>query len=931
MSFQPLGEIMTFRILLRALALLTYATLPASAASPFSFDTSQTELPKTSRPLAYRIDLDPNIEQLARMNEKEDADFKARMEVDLEVLRPTDKLILNAAFDLTFSGVSIDGMPLPPDSWLRDEAKPTRLTIRLPQELATGIHKLAIAYSGKIGRSPQGLYSSVYDKSAASGKRWMLVTHFEPGHARRMFPGWDEPVFKATFSLSVVLPRGFRAVSNMPILREEDLPGSGTDEHGRKKVTFANSPRMSTYLLSLVAGESGHLRQTIDGVDVGIIAPAPRIAQGRYALGESERLLRYYSNYFGTKYPLPKLDHVAVPNFAATAMENWGAITYINNALLYDDKLSTQATKEGIFEVVAHEIAHQWFGNLVTMAWWSDLWLNEGFANWMQKKATDDLNRDWKIRLRAHEEKEAVMDLDALGVAKPVERPVASAEAAESAFDAVTYQKGGHVIRMIEDTLGEELFRQGIREYLKLHAYSSASTGDLWAALKRAVGATRTSTGKEIDVAAIADGFIEHPGIPLIEFDQKCSGGKAKVTLTLGQFKLPGSSKAPQPRMPDWQVPVRVGRAGEASKLALVGKSADTVEFDGCDKPAKANFGDTGYYRVEYQSEHARKLGEKFWEFGPADRVNLLADSWAMVEAGAKPDSFFELVKKLPEERNQQIISGESLAMWTRMIATLLQIDDLMRGKPERAAFRNYATALIAPVYGRLGWDPGRHEATEAPANLLLRTLLIKTLGRFEHEDVKSKAQASFKSLRDGPESLHKELRESVATIAGYYAKPGEQSDFDYLHTLAKNASDTETKLLFYYALAGAHDPHLIERTVDIAATDENLPSGRINRLLALAARESDNPDRVWNLVLARRQEIMNKLSVSQRERLLPGIGRSSSSQEVADKLKELRREASEGAQYEIDKAVAVIEFKARFKERVVKPIHEWIIANPLN
>jgi aminopeptidase N len=924
---------------------------PANAEQPFSFDTSITELPKNIRPLAYRIELEPNLDQLGLANDKQDADFKGKVEVDVEVLRPADAIVLNAALDLTFQSIALDGVPLPLDSALRAEAKPDTVTIRLTRRLETGMHRLAIVYSGKVSRLPQGIYFSVYDKTAVSGKRWMLMTQFEPAEARRMFPGWDEPAFKATFALSAVLPREFRAVSNMPIVREEDQSGPGADGRGKKKVAFAPTPRMSTYLLVLVAAETGHLRQTMDGVDVGVIAPERRITHGRYALAETERLLRYYHDYFGTKYPLPKLDLIAIPNFVPTAMENWGGITYIDDSLLFDDKVSTQKTKEGVFETVGHEVAHQWFGNLVTMGWWEDLWLNEGFANWMQKKVSDELNRDaknpsrdWKIRLRAHEEKEQVMDLDALGAAKPVQRKIAGAREADSAFDPVTYQKGSHVIHMIETTVGEETFRQGIRDYMNVHAYSSATTADLWAALKRAAGSKPTSESEAIEVAAIAAGFVAQPGIPLIDFKRRCSDGKEIITLTQEPLKFRRSaakSDAPGPTPATWQVPVRVGRPGDKEpKLALVrspqpqDKHVEVV-FEGCDdsKPAKAAFGDVGYYRVKYDLEYLKLLGNAFWAFDSADRVNLLGDSWAMVEVGSDPGSFFDLIEHLREEpatldskTGYSDLPGASLALWTRVVATLQEIDDLERHKPGREAFRKYARGLLGIVFERLCWDPRPDEAVEAPAKLLLRALIIDTLGRFNDTKVIETAQEKFKSFNDDPESLNKELREAVATVVGYYARPNE---FDQLHRLAESATDTETKLRYYYALAGAHDPGFIEKVRDIALTDDNLPSGRIVQLLARAASESDDPDRVWQLVFAKRSEILEKLAGAQKERLLPRVASASSAAFVAAKLKELRAEASEGEKYEIDKAVARIEFKAEFKERVLPQIDAWIGRRP--
>jgi aminopeptidase N len=761
------------------------------------------KLPSNVRPLAYRIDIVPDLDALASTPFGKEVDFKGRAEVEIEVLQPTETLTINANV-LVFESAELDGERA---IEICVHTKEEIVRLRFPRRLTTGPHKLTVAYAGKIITAPAGLFYSEYVKDPRSPPRRMLITQFEATDARRMFPAWDEPGFKATFALSIVLPREFRAVSNMPILREDDLPGLAT-----KRTTFATTPKMSSYLAVLFASESGHVRQTVEDVDVGVITTPPRRAgQGRYALEQMTRILPYYNQYFGVPYPLPKLDLIAIPNFSATAMENWGGITYIDYSLLFDDANSGQATRELIFEVVAHEVAHQWFGNLVTMAWWEDLWLNEGFATWMQKKASDHLNPGWHIWLRAGDEKENVMAQDALRTAHSIQQKIADESEIDSAFDDITYRKGGAVIRMIEDYIGADSFQAGIRDYIREHAYGNAATADLWAALEKA-------SGKEL--GKIAGSFVEQPGIPLIKVEAADVGGKPALRLTQERFTLNDPNAANNV----WQVPVRIGRRDDAeSQLIVVGDEPKTLALEG-DGLMKANIGNLGYYRVQYAAAILQRLTAAYQGFNEADRVNLLADSWAMVQAGrAAAASYLDFTKQLSIEMD--------LAVWTSAVGTLREIDDLQRGEPGRDAFRAFACGLLRPVLANLGWEPKPGEESAAPLNALLRSLLIKAHGRFGSRDVIDEARRRFPTLQD----QHKELREPIATVVGYVA---DAAIFNRLRQLGNEAPDTETKLRYYYALAGAGTAELIDKTVSIALTDE-LPSGRIDRFLVVAAHAS--------------------------------------------------------------------------------------------
>jgi aminopeptidase N len=437
----------------------------ARAEAPFDFAANPGMLPKTIVPAAYRITLVTNRSLTA---------FTGREAVDVDVAVATRRIVLNQA-GLTISRAAIGGVVA---AVVLDDAAQT-VTLTFPQTLKTGRTTLAIDFAGPITGDPYGIYHDDYVTAAGVHER-MLVTQFEVADARRMFPGWDEPAFKARFQLTLTLPAGLLAVSNMPAAR---VTAAGA---GMQRVVFGITPRMSTYLVAVAAGNFGRLQAAGGGTPIDLWAPEGSQAQGAYALQAASVILPYYNAYFGARYPLPKLSLIAIPNnYEAGAMENWGAITFIDDALLFDPKTSAPRTREEIYLTVAHEMAHQWTGDLVTMGWWDNIWLNEGFATWMETKATDHFNPDWEVWPRQHEGREDAMAEDAQPTTHPIQQPIDDISAANAAFDDISYQKGEQVIRMIEQWLGPDVFRDGMRLYIRRHAYGSSTSADLWNALQR--------------------------------------------------------------------------------------------------------------------------------------------------------------------------------------------------------------------------------------------------------------------------------------------------------------------------------------------------------------------------------------------------------------------------------------------------------------
>src|SRR3954468_9449696 len=475
------------------LALMIVVAGTARAEPVFSFDATPGKLLKTVVPIRYSIELRPDAENLA---------LPGVEVIDIEVREPTARLTLNAV-DTTFASVTADDS-LERAAVALDAAAETA-AFTFAQPLAAGAHRLRIEFTARINKFDRGFF--FVDYPTDSGVKRLLTSKLEPADARRIFPCWDEPAFKASFALSVRVPRHFLAVGNMPVVREEPL------EPGLKRVAFAPTPKMSTYLFVLTVGELERITAEADGVTIGIVATTGKAAKGQFALDSAAKLLAWFNDYFGVKYPLPKLDLIAVPGGFGGAMENWGGITFFESRLLFDPQTNPDSARRGIFGIIAHEMAHQWFGDLVTMAWWDNLWLNEGFATWMATKAAEQFYPQWQSWLNGYGQKQFAMALDARRTSHPIQQPVANESEARVACDATPNNKGQALIGMLENSLGEAAFRDGIRGYMKRHAYGSTPTADLWQALEHT--ANKPVTG-------IAASFTEQDGVPLILAETTC-------------------------------------------------------------------------------------------------------------------------------------------------------------------------------------------------------------------------------------------------------------------------------------------------------------------------------------------------------------------------------------------------------------------------
>jgi aminopeptidase N len=477
-------------------------------------------------------------------------------------------------------------------------------------------------------------------------------------------------------------------------------------------------------------------------------------------------------------------------------------------------------------------MAHQWSGDLVTMGWWDDIWLNEGFATWMETKATDHFNPAWDIWPRAHAVRERAMGQDAQPTTHPIQQVIKDESQANAAFDAISYQKGEQIIRMIEDWIGPDQFRDGMRRYMKAHEYGNATSADLWAALAAA---------SHKDVAKVAAGFTEQPGIPLVQVARSCGGQGASLSLSQSRFTI----HDPHPAQLAWTIPLSVGAPGAPTVHLLLGAGTTTLPIANCSAPEKVNIGEDGYYRTQYDPASLTALTAVFAKLDAADRANLLGDQFALFVAGRAPlTDYLNLLAELKTERN--------IAVWEDTLKHLRRLDDALAGSPLRAVFDSYAASVIRPEFGRLGWDakPG-----ESFLDSLLRPQIVRALGRFGDPAVVAEAGRRFTAFLAKPESLAAALREPVVDIVGHHA---DQKTYDALKALGIKATGTEEKLRYFGAMASAEDPALIRQTVDFVGAGQ-VPNGRVATLLYAASANSGSPDLLFKLVQPR-EDALNRL-----------------------------------------------------------------------
>ncbi len=788
-------------------------------------------LPGNVIPEKYTLSLTPDLEAFT---------FQAEADIEVEVKEATSAISMNS-LELEISNAYVtlaDGSVREPQDVSLD-ADLERVTLTFGETLPPGRTKVSLRFSGILNDRLRGFYRSHYT-SPEGEDRYMATTQFEATDARRAFPCWDEPARKATFDVTLIIPSELIAFSNTPVASEKDL-GDGT-----KAVRFAETPRMSTYLLAFLVGDLATVEDTAKGGTlVRIVTIRGKEELGRFALENALRILDYFDDYFGIPYPLPKLDHFALPDFAAGAMENWGAITYRERVLLFDPRESSAITRQFIVNVMAHEIAHMWFGDLVTMEWWNDLWLNESFASWIGTKAVAELYPKWSMWTQFLYQDTAVgLTLDGLRNSHPIEVPVHNPAEIREIFDAISYDKGASVLRMLENFLGAEVFRKGLRAYMETHAYGNARTEDLWEALERASGRP---------VPALMASWLRQTGFPLLEVKSHREDGDLRVDLTQSRFlyeNLEGSAEDDTL----WKVPVAIQRAGADPTSVLaeertVHQRLPSKRAEGRDW-FKVNAGQAGFYRVNYPPEEWERLSSAIEARGlPAvDRLGLQSDAYALMRGGYVPATLYlSLTQAFANETDSTI--------WREIAANLRSLEILIADEAYLPEFQSYVRRLFRGPAERMGWDA---QPDEGHLDTLMRSALLGRLGAVEDTATIREALSRFETYVEDPASLSPDLRDVVYHIAG---QEGGETIYETLWRLEREAELNEEKLRLLTAMTRPKTEELLQRSLDRSLLEEEV---RIQDTVIMVVGVGANRygrDLAWDFLRANWEEFDRRYS----------------------------------------------------------------------
>jgi puromycin-sensitive aminopeptidase len=789
-------------------------------------------LPTTVTPERYELRLSPDLNQWI---------FTGEEEVAIQAHEPVREIVLNAA-DLEIHAASVkqaNGKVLAGS--VSPDHENEQVTLSFPETLPYGAHELQISFSGVLNDKLHGFYRSTYKDGTGQEKR-LASTQFESTDARRAFPCWDEPAFKAVYQVTLVVDENLTAISNARVVRQTVLP-----ESGKKEVVFADTIKMSTYLVAFIVGEF----EATDPVMVGqaplrVCAVPGKKQLAGFAVDIGKFSLEHFSRYYDIPYPGDKLDLIAIPDFASGAMENLGAITFRETALLVDPEKATRTELERVADVVSHENAHMWFGDLVTMKWWNGLWLNEAFATFMEMLAVDAWKPQWRRWDSFTISRAAAMQVDGLRSTRPIEFPVERPEEAAGMFDVLTYEKGASVLRMLEQYLGDDAFRDGIRLYLRRHAYGNAETTDLWDALEDST---------QQPARALMDTWIFQAGYPLIAVEKDGKG--IRLTQQIFRYLQDGSDQERR-----WHAPIflRAGtKSGVIEKILLLTEREQRVDLGAEVDWAVVNAGGHGFYRVRYSGELLEALKKDLQNrLSPVERFGLVNDTWASAQAGLTSlTDYLGLIELLADENDVNV--------WSTVIGSSHHLQRILDGV-QCVELAGRLRNLFAPPVARLGWEPRKGESE---LESQLRGDLIGALGTVaEDRACQERGRELFTQYERAQDSVDRNL---VPALVAIVAHTGAAADYEKFYIKFKTAQTPQEETRYLFTLANFRVPALIDRTLDLTLNGEvrtqNAPYLMRGILLNKLAREQ-----AWAFLKSHWDEMLRQYPDNAIARMCEGI-----------------------------------------------------------
>lgn len=835
-------------------------------------------LPEGVVPVHYTLSFSPDIPS---------ARFDGHEEVELHLLKPTAVITLNAA-EIEFRKVVVQSSEGRQDARVSLDPAHQTATLQLAAPVATGEAVLDIDFTGVLNDKLRGFYL-VHGKN-----RNYASTQFEATDARRAFPSFDEPALKATFDISLTIDEGDTAISNGPIV--SDTPGPGRGKH---TVRFATTAKMSTYLVAMLVGDWKCVEGGTDGTPIRICATPDKVDLGHFALEATEHIVHSLDQYYGIRYPYKKLDIIAVPDFEAGAMENTGAITFREIYLLVDEQHSSVAARRSVAEVLAHEIAHMWFGNLVTMKWWDDLWLNEGFATWMVSKPVGDWKPEWKESLQDVQDTSNTLDVDASPATRQIRMQASTPDEINQLFDGIAYGKAAAVLHMVEQYVGPEVFRAGVRRYLEKYAYGNATAEDFWNTLAEV-------SKKPMD--RIMSSFVDQPGVPMISVHSRCSGKKMTVEATQQRFYLQ-KSLMDSPSTQIWTIPVCF-KVGSDKDCRILDQKQQDFEFDRCVRELSADADGSGYYRAQYASDMFRRLPGTTWDASERDR--LAGDTWALVRADKQSvGDYLDLIKRMGADRERVVLETE--------LQPLPRIAQHLTEDGEGGSLSALIRELIAPRVKRLGWKPVLNEDDD---DRQLRPALISVLGAYGNDpEVIREARKLAEQYLQDRSSVDPSM---VSAVLGLAAREGDSALYDGYAQAARTAKSPEEFLNFLYGMVSFSDPQLVRRTLETAVSAE-VRSQDSPSVLATLLNNSQTRKQSWAWIKDHWAEVQARFTISSGARVVAATGAFCDAADRRDVQSFFAGHPVEASDRALDKALHTIDACIEFRDQQKPNLATWL------
>jgi aminopeptidase N len=770
-------------------------------------------LPSGVTPTHYTLWFAPDLDK---------ATFRGRESIAVTLTAPSSTITLHAA-EITFGEVRIEDAGGSQTATVSLNEKDETATFKVARAIARGPATVHITYTGILNDKLRGFYLS-----KANGRNY-AVSQMEATDARRAFPSFDEPAFKATFDVTLMINAGDTAISNGRQL--SDTPGPETGKH---TVVFAKTPKMSTYLVALLVGDFVCRSGSSGATPIRICATPDKAPLTEFALAAAEQQVAYFNKFFGIPYPYEKLDIIGVPDFAAGAMENAGAITFRERMLLADQKTASVGVLKSVASVISHELAHQWFGNLVTMKWWDDIWLNEGFATWAANKPLAEWKPEWRLDVNAATETQIALGLDVLQSTRAIRTNVSTPAEINEVFDPIAYEKTAGVLGMIEAYVGAEPFRRGVSSYLAKYSEGNAAGEDFWTEMTRVT---------EKPVNRIMRSFVEQAGAPLLSVKTRCVAGATEVSIAQSRFLGAPGAKAGAAQ--HWTLPVCIKTAGNAASCTIVTEQTQTVRAPGCGA-ATINADGHGYYFTEYEPSAVAALARRDPPLTPPERISLLGDEWRIVRAGRHDiGTYLDLAAAFANDPTPEVAS--------EIASRLSAVRSSIAEAGQRPQFEAWVRKVFRPALDRIGIEP---KPGDADAINSLRATLMMSLS--SDPDVQQRARAMAMRYLEQPSSVPPTL---VASVLQAAAAGGDAALYDrYVAKMNASMATPEEYYRFFNALAAFSDPAVRNRTLTFALKDARSQ----DTPLLLGQLLGADPDTSWNFVKTNWTALVTKVGTFQ-------------------------------------------------------------------